>query len=60
MDESEGALGRWSREELEEAFDQYQVAAHKGASTGERDDCFTLDATYIEHRDGNFWDRGIS
>ena len=53
-------MGRWSREELEDAFDHYQAAAHKGASRGDWEDwanCFTVDATYIEHRDGNFWGR---
>ncbi len=53
-------MGRWSREELEGAFDQYQVAAHKGASTGDWKDWvgrFTEDATYLECQDGNFWGR---
>jgi len=53
-------MGRWSREEIDEAFDNYQVAAHRGASTGDWKDwanCFTPDATYIEHQDGNFWGR---
>ena len=53
-------MGRWTREELEEAFDKYRAAAHKGASTGDWEDwvnCFTPDATYIEHVDGNFWGR---
>ncbi len=53
-------MGRWTREELESAFDRYQVAALKGASTGDWNDwvgCFTPDATYIEHQDGNFWGR---
>jgi hypothetical protein len=53
-------MGRWSREELEQAFDRYQVTAHKGASTGDWQDwveCFTPDATYIECQDGNFWGR---
>jgi len=53
-------MGRWSREELEEAFDNYRAAARKGASTGDWEDwvnCFTPDATYIEHVDGNFWGR---
>jgi len=53
-------MGRWTREELEQAFDKYSKAAHKGASTGDWEDwvmCFTPDATYIEHVDGDFWGR---
>ncbi len=53
-------MGRWSREELEEAFDRYQAAALKGAVEGDwRDwaDMFTVDATYFEHQYGRFWGR---
>jgi len=53
-------MGRWSREELEEAFDKFQAAALKGAQTGDwRDwaDTFTEDATYYEHNYGKFWGR---
>lgn len=53
-------MGRFGREELEAAFDQYQIAAHKGASTGDWKDwvaCFTEDATYVECQDGDFWGR---
>lgn len=53
-------MGRFHRDEIEEAFDKYQEAAHRGASTGDWQDwtnCFTPDATYIEHQDGNFWGR---
>ena len=53
-------MGRWSREELERAFDHYQVAALKGAQTGDWRhwaDMFTLDATYFEHHYGKFWGR---
>ncbi len=55
-------MGRWDREELEEAFDKYQAAALKGAQTGDwRDwaDCFTKDATYVEHHYGRFWGREV-
>lgn len=53
-------MGRWAREELEQAFDRYQAAALKGAQEGDwRDwaDLFTLDATYFEHQYGRFWGR---
>lgn len=53
-------MGRWHRDELEEAFDKYRAAAQKGSSTGDWEDwvnCFTADATYIEHVDGDFWGR---
>lgn len=53
-------MGRWSREELETAFDNYQQAALKGAQDGDwRDwaDMFTRDATYFEHQYGRFWGR---
>ena len=45
-------MGRWSRAELEEAFDRYQAAALHGGTTGDWDDwadCFTEDCTYKEH-----------
>lgn len=53
-------MARWSREELEEAFANYQAAALKGAQ--EKDwsdwaDMFTVDATYFEHQYGRFWGR---
>ncbi len=53
-------MSRWTREELEEAFDKYQQAALKGAQQADwRDwaDMFTLDATYFEHQYGRFWGR---
>lgn len=53
-------MSRWSREELEAAFDKFQVAALKGGQTQDwRDwaDCFTEDATYFEHHYGRFWGR---
>ena len=51
-------MGRWTRAEIEQAFDRYQAAALKGAQEGDwRDwaDMFTLDATYFEHQYGRFW-----
>jgi hypothetical protein len=53
-------MPRWSRNELEEAFDRYQAAAQRGAYNGdwkEWVDCFTPDATYLECQDGHFWGR---
>lgn len=53
-------MRRWSREELENAFDNYQAAALKGAQTQDWTDwanCFTEDATYYEHHYGRFWGR---
>lgn len=53
-------MGRWRREEIEEAFDRYQAAALKGAQQGdwrEWADMFTPDATYFEHQYGHFWGR---
>ena len=53
-------MGRWIREELEEAFEKFQAAALKGAQSGDWQDwsnCFTRDATYIEHHYGRFWGR---
>ena len=53
-------MGRWSRAEIEQAFDRYQAAALKGAQEADwRDwaDMFTVDATYFEHQYGRFWGR---
>lgn len=53
-------MGRWTREEIESAFDTFQVAALKGGQTGDwRDwaDCFTEDCTYFEHHYGKMWGR---
>ena len=44
-------MGRWSRVEIEDAFDRYQAAALKGGTTGDWSDwadCFTEDCTYKE------------
>ncbi|MEH6549410.1 MAG: nuclear transport factor 2 family protein [Pseudomonadales bacterium] len=53
-------MGRFSREEIEEAFEKFQAAALKGGTTGDwRDwaDCFTEDVTYFEHHFGRMWGR---
>ncbi len=53
-------MGRWTRAEIEAAFDKYQAAALKGAQTKDWSDwanCFTEDATYFEHHYGRFWGR---
>ena len=53
-------MARWKRKELEKAFEAYQAAALRGAQTGDWTDwanCFTEDATYIEHHYGKFWGR---
>jgi hypothetical protein len=50
-------MGRWSREELEAAFENYQRTALEAGTTGNWDkwaDLFTEDATYIEHHYGTF------
>ena len=53
-------MGRWSREELEEAFDEYQAKALRAGRSGdwrEWADQFTEDATYVEHFFGTFGGR---
>ena len=53
-------MGRWSRAELEEAFDRYQAAALQGGTTGDWTawaDCFTEDCTYKEHLYGEIGGR---
>ena len=50
-------MARWKRSEIEAAFEKFQAAALKGAQT--RDwtawaNCFTEDATYVEHHYGVF------
>lgn len=53
-------MGRWSREELEEAFQLYQETALKAGTSGDWRpwaDLFTEDATYIEHHYGTFGGR---
>lgn len=53
-------MARWKRKEIEAAFRKYQAAALKGAQTKDWTDwanCFTEDATYVEHHYGKFWGR---
>jgi len=53
-------MGRWSREELEEAFRLYQKTALEAGTSGDWRrwaDMFTEDATYIEHHYGTFGGR---
>lgn len=53
-------MGRWSRHELEEAFQLYQQTALKAGTSGDWRpwaDMFTEDATYIEHHYGTFGGR---
>jgi len=53
-------MGKWSRQELEEAFDNYQAMALKAGTSGDWRcwaDLFTEDATYIEHLFGTFGGR---
>jgi len=54
-------MGRWSREELEDAFAEYQRVALVAGTTGDWDawaDGFTEAATYIEHPYGTPGGRG--
>ena len=53
-------MGRWSRDELEEAFSAYQAAALRAGTSGDWNgwaDLFTEDATYHEHLYGTFGGR---
>ena len=53
-------MGRWSRQELEEAFDHYQEMGRKAGTSGDWRcwaDLFTEDATYVEHQAGTFGGR---
>jgi hypothetical protein len=53
-------MGRWSRAELEEAFDNYQRVALEAGMSGDWNpwaDQFTEDATYVEHLFGTFGGR---
>jgi len=53
-------MGRWSREELESAFDNYRAMGKKAGTTGDWTvwaDLFTEDATYVEHMGGVFGGR---
>ena len=53
-------MGRWSRAELEEAFENYQRLALEAGTSGNWDkwaDQFTEDATYVEHLYGTLGGR---
>ena len=53
-------MGRWSRDELEEAFETYQATALKAATSHDWRpwaDLFTEDATYVEHLYGRLGGR---
>ena len=53
-------MGKWSRAELEDAFENYQKVALQAGTSGDWNpwaDLFTEDATYIEHLFGQFGGR---
>jgi hypothetical protein len=53
-------MGRWTRDELEQAFANYQRVARRAGTTGDWNawaDLFTEDATYVEHLFGTFGGR---
>ena len=53
-------MGRWSRDELEDAFENYQATALKAATSHDWRpwaDLFTEDATYVEHLYGRLGGR---
>ncbi len=53
-------MGAWTRQELEDAFAQYQAAAAHAGATGDWSswaDVFTEDAEYLEHHYGTFHGR---
>ena len=53
-------MGRWSRAELEEAFENYQRLGLEAGTSGNWDkwaDQFTEDATYVEHLYGTLGGR---
>ena len=53
-------MGRWTRDELEQAFASYQRIALRAGTTGDWNawaDVFTEDATYVEHVFGTFGGR---
>ncbi len=50
-------MGKWTREELQEAHDRYVEAAYEAGRTHDWSiwaDRFTDDATYVEHHYGDF------
>ena len=53
-------MGKWSRAEIEEAFQLFQETALKAGTSGDWRgwaDMFTEDATYVEHHYGTFGGR---
>jgi hypothetical protein len=53
-------MGRWTRDELEDAFAEYRRTALHAGTTGDWDawaDLFTEDATYVEHHYGTMGGR---
>lgn len=53
-------MGRWSRQELEEAYDKYQKVSLEAFRSGNFDlwlDLLTEDCTYVEHYFGTFGGR---
>ena len=53
-------MGKWSRSELEDAFENYQGLALAAGTSGDWNawaDQFTVDATYIEHHYGTLGGR---
>ena len=53
-------MGRFTRQEMEDAFAEYQRVAREAAKAGKWDawaDLFTEDATYVEHHYGTFGGR---
>ncbi len=53
-------MGKYTREEIQEAFDHYQAMALKAGTGGDWNcwaDLFTEDATYVEHLYGTFGGR---
>jgi hypothetical protein len=53
-------MGRWSRQELEDAFEVYQKVGEQAGSSGDWNpwaELFTDDATYVEHLFGTMHGR---
>jgi hypothetical protein len=53
-------MGRWTRQELETAFENYQRVAREAGTSGDWSkwaELFTEDATYVEHHYGTFGGR---
>ena len=53
-------MGRWTRHEIEQAFDNYRRLALEAGESGDWNpwvDQFTADATYVEHHYGTFGGR---